>query len=222
MIRLTDLHGDHAGSAAVRWNQRSVDVLSVVQTARTLRAEFIADHLHSGLETFGRWSGLSALFAALRRRFQHRRTLKALGQLDDRLLSDIGISRAEIAAAAALCCKEEAVAKPSAWNKLAGWLRREAARRRTVSELSAMSDEMLADIGIARDEIVAVAAAVAAGLPVTQRNGEAALPAAETPVDVAAVAPFAAPVLAFIELRRSAQGTAQAQAANENASRPAA
>jgi len=216
MIRLTDLHGDHAGSAAVRWDQRSVDVLSVVQTARTLRAEFIADHLHSGLETFGRWSGLSALFAALRRRFQHRRTLKALGQLDDRLLSDIGISRAEIAAAAALCCKEEAVAKPSAWNKLAGWLRREAARRRTVSELSAMSDEMLADIGIDRGDIPAVAAALAADQAVVARDENAA---AET--EAPAGAPVTAQVLAFIEVRRSAQQAA-GDAANRNVNRPAA
>lgn len=216
MIRLTELHGDHAGSAAVRWDQRSVDVLSVVQTARTLRAEFIADHLHSGLETFGRWSGLSALFATLRRRFQHRRTLKALGQLDDRLLSDIGISRAEIAAAAALCCKEEAVAKPSAWNKLAGWLRREASRRRTVSELSAMSDEMLTDIGIDRADIPAVAAALAADQVVAAREETAAV-GTEAP----ASAPVTAQVLAFIEVRRSAQQAA-GDAANRNVNRPAA
>jgi len=216
MIRLTDLHGDRAGSAAVRWDQRSVDVLSVVQTARTLRAQFIADHLHSALTAFGRWSGLSALFAGLRRRFQHRRTLKALGQLDDRLLSDIGISRAEIAAAAALCCKEEAVAKPSVWSKLAGWLHREAARRRTVNELSAMSDEMLADIGIARAEIRAVAAAVAAEQPVATHD-EAAEMGAEAPADL----PVTAQVLAFIEVRRSAQQAA-GDAAHRNVNRPAA
>lgn len=216
MIRLTDLHGARAGSAAVRWDQRSVDVLSVVQTARTLRAEFIADHLHSGLETFGRWSGLSALFATLRRRFQHRRTLKALGQLDDRLLSDIGISRTEIAAAAALCCKEEAVAKPSAWSKLAARLRREVARRRTVRELSAMSDEMLADIGIDRADIPAVAAALAADQGIAARE-ETAIAQTEAP----ASAPVTAQVLAFIEVRRSAQQGA-GDAANRNVNRPAA
>lgn len=214
MIRLTELPGGSAGSTAVRWDQRSVDVLSVVQTARTLRAQFIADHLHSGLTAFGRWSGLSALFASLRRRFQRRRTLKALGQLDDRLLSDIGISRAEIAATAVICCQEEARKGRSVWTALADWLRREAARRRTVRELSAMSDEMLADIGIARAEIAAVAAAVAADQPVTARGDETA--AAEVP----AGAPVAQ-VLAFIEVRRSAQQAA-GEAANQNVNRPAA
>lgn len=216
MIRLTDLHGDRAGSVAVRWDQRSVDVLSIVQTARTLRAEFIADHLHSTLSTFGRWSGLNALFATLRRRFQHRRTLKALGQLDDRLLSDIGISRAEIAAAAALCCKEEAAAKPSVWTKLAGWLHREAARRRTVNELSAMSDEMLADIGIARADIPAVAAALAADRVVAADDETAAVG-----TEVPAGAPVTAQVLAFIEVRSGAQQAA-GDAAHRNVSRPAA
>lgn len=216
MIRLTDLHGDRAGSAAVRWDQRSVDVLSIVQTARTLRAEFIADHLHSALSTFGRWSGLSALFATLRRRFQHRRTLKALGQLDDRLLSDIGISRAEIAATAAICCEEEARKGQSVWTRLAAWLHREAARRRTVNELSAMSDEMLADIGIARADIPAVAAALAADR-VAAADDETAAVGSEVP----AGAPVTAQVLAFIEVRRGAQQAA-GDAAHRNVSRPAA
>jgi len=215
MTRLTEIHGGSAGNPAVRWDQRSLDVLSVVQTARVLRSQFIADHLHSGSTAFGRWTGLSALFASLGRRMKRRRTLKALGQLDNRMLSDIGVSRAEIAATAALCCAEKAESTPSVWARLGAWLRRESARRRTVNELSAMSDDMLADIGIAREEIPAVAAAVAAGEPVV-KHGEIAQPAVETPVELP-VAPVSAQVLAFIQLRRDAQ-----QAANENVNRPAA
>ncbi|GAB4354438.1 MAG: hypothetical protein Kow00114_04240 [Kiloniellaceae bacterium] len=141
--------------------------------------------------------------------------MKALGQLDDRLLSDIGISRAEIAATAAFCCQEEARKGRSVWSALAGWLRREAARRRTLRELSAMSDAMLADIGIARAEIPAVAAAVAAAQPVAARSEEAA--AAGAPAGT----PVTAQVLAFIEVRRSAQQAA-GEAANQNVNRPAA
>lgn len=217
MIRLTELHGNAAGSPAVRWDQRSVDVLSVVQTARTLRAEFIADHLHSGLEGFGRWSGLSALFATLRLRLQRRRTLMALGQLDDRLLSDIGISRAEIAATAAFCCTETAEPTPSAWQRLAGWLSRQRSRRQTVRELSALSDEMLADIGIARGEIPAVVTAMFDAQPAQSLAAEDAEAVNQTPVT--------AQVLAFIEVRRGAQGAANQaanHAGNQNADRPAA
>jgi len=213
MIRLTELSGG-AGGTAERWDQRSVDVLSVVQTARTLRAEFIADHLHRGYDAFGRWSGLAALFGALRRRLQHRRTLKALGELDDRLLSDIGISRAEIEATAAFCCEEEAPVEPSVWHKLADWLDRERRRRRTVRELSAMSDELLADVGIARAEIPAIAAA----LFVEQRQETVTKQAVEVSPEFAVTAPVPAQLLAFIEVRRSLQ-----LAANQNhADRPAA
>jgi uncharacterized protein YjiS (DUF1127 family) len=214
MIRLTELSGTVAGSTAERWDQRSVDVLSIVQTARTLRAEFIADHLHSALEAFGRWSGLRALFVALRRRLQHRRTLKALTQLDDRLLRDIGVSRAEIDATAAFCCEDKAAATPSVWQRLSAWLSQERRRRQTVRELSAMPDELLADVGIERAEIPAVAAALVSGQPVTTASGETVEVAGDMPV----AAPVTAEVLAFIEVRRGAQ-----RSANQNhADRPAA
>jgi uncharacterized protein YjiS (DUF1127 family) len=210
MIRLTELHGDHAGSAAARWDQRSVDVLSVVQTARTLRAEFIADHTHRGLEAFGRWSGLTALFSSLRRRLRHRRTLTALGRLDDRLLSDIGVSRAEIEATAAFCCETQPQRGESVWQKIGAWLSREHRRRQTIRELSAMSDEMLADVGIARADIPAIAAALFVERPA------AAAPVGE-PVERGSEIPVTAQVLSFIEVRRSLH-----QAAQQNAERPAA
>jgi len=209
MIRLTELSGASAGSTAERWDQRSVDVLSVVQTARTLRAEFIADHTHRGLEAFGRWSGLTALFSSLRRRLRHRRTLTALGGLDDRLLSDIGISRADIEATAAFCCESQPHRGESVWQKAGTWLSREHRRRQTIRELSAMSDEMLADVGIARADIPAIAADLFVERPAAAPAGEPAERGSEIPVT--------AQVLSFIEVRRSLQ-----QAAYQNAERPAA
>lgn len=209
MIRLTELSAASAGSTAARWDQRSVDVLSVVQTARTLRAEFIADHTRRGLEAFGRWSGLSAVFSALRRRLRHRRTLTALGRLDDRLLNDIGVSRAEIEATAAFCCEAQPPRGESVWQQLGAWLGREHRRRRTIRELSAMSDEMLADVGISRADIPAVAAALFDEPP-------AAMPAS-APAESGADVPVTAQVLSFIQVRRSLQ-----QSAQQNAERPAA
>lgn len=209
MIRLTELATAPAGSNAERWGQRSLDVNSVIVSARTLRAEYIADHLHRTVKGFGRWSGLTALATGLHRRLQERRTLKALESLDDRLLSDIGLSRAEIAATAALCCDAPQENRASVWQKLGHWLSRERARRRTVRELSAIPDSLLADVGISRADIPAIAAALVSDQPIAV--------AAEAPIAQGNTVPVSAQVLAFIEVRRSVQ-----RAANENLERPAA
>jgi uncharacterized protein YjiS (DUF1127 family) len=209
MIRLTELATSPAGTTAERWGQRSLDVNSVIVSARTLRAEFIADHLHRTVKGFGRWSGLTAVTAGLRRRLQERRTLKALASLDDRLLSDIGLSRAEIAATAALCCDAEKESTVSVWQKLGHWLSRERARRRTVRELSAIPDSLLADVGISRADIPAIAAALVTDQPVAAST--------DTPAAEGNAVPVSAQVLAFIEVRRSVQ-----RAANQNVVRPAA
>ena len=209
MIRLTELATAPAGTTAARWDQRSFDVNSVFVSARNLRAAFIADHLQRTVKGFGRWSGLTALASGLRRRLQKRRTLKALEGLDDRLLSDIGLSRAEIAAATALCCDKPQDNAASVWQKLARRLSRERARRRTVRELSAIPDKLLEDVGISRADIPAIAAALVSDAPVAA--------AAEAPVAAGSPVPVSAQVLAFIEVRRSVQ-----RAANQNVERPAA
>lgn len=194
MTRLTELSGTAAGSAAERWDQRSADILSVVQAAQTLRSEFIADHTRRALAAFGRWSGLSTLAAALRRRLQHHRTLQALTQLDDRLLNDIGVSRTDIHATAAFCCDEQPEASPSVWHRLGAWLSRERRRRQTIRELSAIPDALLADVGIARADIPAVAAALADTAPAPAATGETQAPVSDLPVT--------AEVFAFIAVRR--------------------
>lgn len=209
MTRLTELSGAAAGIAAERWDQRSVDALSIVQTARTLRAEFIAAHLHAALAAFTRWSGLRVAFAALRRRLQRRRTLKALTQLDDRLLRDIGVSRTDIDATAAFCCEKGGEEQPSVWQRLATWIAQERRRRQTERALSAMPDALLSDIGIARAEIPAIAAALV--------SGEPADTAGVVPAETVEDAPVSAQVLAFVEVRRSLR-----QSANQNVDRPAA
>lgn len=213
MIRLTELATAPAASNTERWGQRSLDVNSVIVSARTLRAEYIADHTRHTVQSFGRWSGLSALTGGLRRRLQARRTLKALQSLDDRLLSDIGLSRAEIAATAALCCEAPQETRTSVWQKLGDWLSRERARRRTMRELSAISDSLLADVGISRADIPAIAAALV--------SDQAVAVSTEAPAAHGETVPVSAQVLAFIEVRRSVQRAAN-EAANQNVARPAA
>lgn len=207
MIRLPQLSG--TATAAER-DLPSFDVVSAIQTARSLRSQFIANHLGAASVAFARWSGLKALFVALRRRLQHRRTLTALTQLDDRLLRDIGVSRAEIDATAAFCCQGQAEESRSVWQRLGAWVARERRRRETVRELSAMSDALLADVGIERAEIAAVADALVAGKPVAVAAGEPAAATGDLPVT--------AQVLAFVAVRNSVQ-----REANQNhADRPAA
>jgi uncharacterized protein YjiS (DUF1127 family) len=216
MIRLTELRGGQAASPAGQWDQRSLDAHAVVQTARDLRAAFIADRLRRGSRALGRWSGLTDLFAALRRRARHRRTVQALTALDHRVLNDIGINPAEIDATVALACAEKPSAGNSVWHGLAAWARRETRRRRTIRELSAMPDAILADIGLSRSEIPAVAAALVEARH--REGGGDSVPAiAGIPATAATMAPAALQILAFMEARRSPR-----RAANENRDRPTA
>jgi len=212
MTRLTDLHLALAGKTAERWDPRSVDVVNAVQKARTLRAEFIADHLRRAVSSFARWSGLAALSAALRRHLHRRRTLGALARLDDHMLSDIGVIRADIEATAERCSNAQSATGNSVWIGLADWARREVHRRRTVSQLSAMSDETLADVGIARAEIPAIAAALAGDRQeVTMDAASAATTGVATDI------PVTAQVLAFMQVRRSLQRSVSVNGRRRNA-----
>jgi len=199
MTRLTDLHLALAGQTAERWDPRSVDVVNAVQKARTLRAEFIADHLRRAVTGLTRWSGLAALAATLRRRWHCHRTLSALAQLDDRLLRDIGVIRADIEATAAACSSGHGASGNTVWVGLADWARREVHRRRTVSELSAMSDAMLADIGVARADIPALAAALAD----ERQVGKMTDGTSGTAAGLVGAIPVSVQVLTFMEVRRS-------------------
>lgn len=104
-----------------------------------------------------RFAPLSLLRAILR-----RRTEVALGQLDDRLLSDIGLHRGEIAPVArrvslsALPKGNAHEFRPSrlsarALARVRDWSK----RRKAIQELSSLGDRILRDLGIEPDKIVA-------------------------------------------------------------------
>lgn len=129
----------------------------------------------------GHFSGLLARFRSWQ---QRRATIGALEALDDRLLNDIGLCRGEIRAAVAggsarsMAPSVATSVKAAAGTQTAGalsqsplgrliarpfsalshWLR----RHRTISELRALDDRMLADIGLIRGQIPMVAAHMAA------------------------------------------------------------
>src|SRR5690606_2524891 len=100
---------------------------------------------------------------------------------------------------------------PSVWQRLGAWIARERRRRATVRELSAMSDELLADVGIERAEIPAVADALVDGQPIAPVAGE---PVTATAPDL----PGAAQARAYVAVRSAAQREAN----QTHADRPAA
>ncbi|NIA68654.1 DUF1127 domain-containing protein [Pelagibius litoralis] len=176
MTRLNDLHQAAQSGAEVRWDPRSVDVLTAVQTARRLRAQFTAEWTSKGFSAIARLSGLTALFSALGRAQQRRRTLRELSTLSDRALADIGLNRGQIAATAVEATAVEATAPRTAhrsvWHMLADWTKRAYLKRKTISALSALSDQMLADIGIQRVDIRRIADSLAARQNGDQRSTE--------------------------------------------------
>lgn len=198
MTRLSDLQGGQAASVSLRGVPRPRDTFVQVQRARAFRRDFLVERLHRGLAVLSRWTGLAALIATLSRRARKRRTLRALSRLDDRLLRDIGLARADIEATAAFCCSETPASGNAAWYGLSAWAERETRRRRTEQELSALSDAMLADIGIERAEIPAIAAAVAD----RRHDAEAASIGENFPRRGVPEPPLSAQVIAFTRLRR--------------------
>ena len=217
MTRLTELRGVLAGSAAngatVRWDRRTFDVHSVIETARDRRAAYVAENLAGGLKFLSTWLGLTGLVTSFRRYVHRRRTLHQLSALDDRMLSDIGLNRADIQATAALSGETPPAADSTLWYGLAAWASRELRRRRTLRELSAMPDQLLADIGIERSEIPAIAAALAERSSEATSNSHGEVAVAAAPSKEALVAE----VLAFTQVRRSVR-----RAVNQNHSRSSA
>ncbi len=107
-------------------------------------------YINRGLAKLWRASGLAALVCAAKRGLARRRTLAALEELDDRQLRDIGIGRADIGRIALE--RSQAVYPHSAgWlQRLKSELKRAAIRRQTISQLAALDDRLLRDIGVER------------------------------------------------------------------------
>ncbi len=94
--------------------------------------------------------GLGALVCAVQRGLAHRRTLAALEELDDRQLRDIGVERGDIGRIS-LESSQAAHPHPTGWlQRLRAELKRAAIRRQTISQLAALDDRLLRDIGVER------------------------------------------------------------------------
>ncbi len=216
MTRLNELQNPALSGAPVRWDPSSVDVLSAVENAHRMRDRYVAAVLSRGFKIFARLSGLTALFAALAREIQRRHTQHELSHLSERELRDVGLERSQINAIAAEATASKASHR-SVWHMLANWIRREAQRRRTVSELSAMPDHMLLDIGVERADIGRVAAALADRETVDSRATKPSVKETSSPRTAAA--------LAVMNIRAGVTAESndnQPAAANQNRSHPSA
>ncbi|HWA50860.1 MAG TPA: DUF1127 domain-containing protein [Dongiaceae bacterium] len=107
---------------------------------------------------------------------KRRAAFGALNALDDRMLSDIGVARAEIGSVVKGLHKSvsypavtlDVVAPIAAWNRA----------RVTANQLYRLEDRMLADIGVVRGDIDWVASEVAQKAVAANRNAPAGQPSA--------------------------------------------
>ncbi len=122
------------------------EVENFLWEARRQRAIYI----NRGFAKLWRVSGLAALVCAVQRGLARRRTLAALEELDDRQLRDIGVERGDIGRIA-LESTQAAFSQQSGWlQRLKAELNRAAIRRQTISQLAALDDRLLRDIGVER------------------------------------------------------------------------
>ncbi len=95
---------------------------------------------------------LEAAIQAIARFRARRQTERALAQLDDRVLADIGISRADIDLAAAMATGSP-LRRTSIWSRLTAGIKAARMRARTIEDLHRLPNHVLKDIGIQRWQI---------------------------------------------------------------------
>lgn len=105
----------------------------------------------TGLAILARFAK-QAVVTPLAKGMERRRAVQVLRQLPDHLLTDIGLSRADIPAAV-YGPGERSTAVAAAWRGLVALFRLARERRATIRTLNAMPDHLLADIGIERGNI---------------------------------------------------------------------
>jgi uncharacterized protein YjiS (DUF1127 family) len=131
----------------------SDQVQDLVQEARRLQAQFLRQSVVSLSGKFADLTGLNLLISKIRRANSRRKTLSALSALSDRNLADIGLHRSGIEAKAIETSETQVPAVNGLWNRIARRAREERDRRRTVRDLLAMEDRLLADIGFERSQV---------------------------------------------------------------------
>lgn len=131
----------------------SEQTFALVQEARRLQANAMRSFLVKLSAGIADVTGLNLLVAKLRRAYSRRRTLAALAALSDRDLADIGLHRSNIDATAIETSRENVPEVRGFWHRVLRRWREDNDRRRTVQDLLAMDDRILADIGFERSQV---------------------------------------------------------------------
>lgn len=156
MSRLTEKEIELIHSARAARRREPVSADDVMQKARVLQSEAVADGLGrilywTGLPEIGGWLYdrlLRPAVVALRR----RRTVQQLRRLDDHLLRDIGLERGLVESFGENL-NADVVARRRATDGPIARCRRWLKRQRMIKDLRALSDRQLDDIGVVRGDI---------------------------------------------------------------------
>ena len=155
MARLTEQEIDLIQRARREADSGADDLDHSLAVGRQLRAAAMVRMIAHATEFVARVTGLKLLsetvIRPIRNTMKRRATLEQLGRLNDRMLDDIGLDRSMINAYAADLSATEAP-KPTLVERFRSWRQ----ERATVRELEALSDHLLADMGLARAEIARV------------------------------------------------------------------
>lgn len=135
------------------------ETLSYLMLARTPWTDFAQKGPVSDPNAAGFFASMAEtiddLLARLERYLERKRLTKELESLDDRILSDIGLDRAGIAAAVDASIGEP---RPSLLRRAFRFVRAASQRRAAAMALHALSDSILRDIGLERGQINAYVA----------------------------------------------------------------
>ncbi|MFQ6019063.1 MAG: DUF1127 domain-containing protein [Kiloniellaceae bacterium] len=167
MTRRNELDSSLNGQASRAVPDALTAPQSAILEARRLRAETLARLLRAGFGALVRGTGFRRLARLVERNIvlpieranRRRRTIAELSRLDERMLNDIGLSRADIGTVASDLARRATPAEtlpirlPEAVSRALAAIRAARARGKTIRELKQLPDRLLADIGIARDEI---------------------------------------------------------------------
>ncbi len=137
--------------------------LDLIQNSRQAGAPAAAHENPLFAAVKGTWT---QVVHGIRQARLRRGTIRDLHRLSDHQLRDIGLERMEIEACAAQMAAAQTPA-PAAGSNLRTRFRRWRQRRATIAQLESLDDRLLADIGLVRGDIPAVAVQMAATDTVT-------------------------------------------------------
>ncbi|MGO1118762.1 DUF1127 domain-containing protein [Rhodovibrionaceae bacterium A322] len=140
----------------------SSELLAIQVRAQHLQSAYIADLAAKGAKAIGYLTGINSVAARLKRSYVYHKTLAELQDLDNRILRDIGVNFGEMEFTAKAASVEAAPETTSLLGDFVDYLANARRRYETRSQLLALDNHILADIGLTRGDIDAAVGSVKA------------------------------------------------------------